>query len=57
MVQSNMMSLSGIEATLGKDVLTYIQNSKILVVGSGGIGCEVLKNLALSGFCHVTAQV
>jgi ubiquitin-like 1-activating enzyme E1 B len=48
-----MSSLSGIEATLGKDVLSYIQNSKILVVGSGGIGCEVLKNLALSGFRHV----
>jgi ubiquitin-like 1-activating enzyme E1 B len=49
----NDSSLLGIEATLGKDVMTYIQNSKILVVGSGGIGCEVLKNLALSGFRHV----
>lgn len=27
-----------------------ISNSKIFVVGAGGIGCEVLKNLVMSGF-------
>lgn len=30
-----------------------IANSKILVVGAGGIGCEVLKNLVLTGFPHI----
>lgn len=30
-----------------------ISESKILVVGAGGIGCEVLKNLVMSGFSDI----
>jgi ubiquitin-like 1-activating enzyme E1 B len=45
--------LSGIEETLGPDLLQKIQSSKILLVGAGGIGCELLKNLALTGFRQV----
>ncbi|XP_053991486.1 SUMO-activating enzyme subunit 2-like isoform X2 [Hylaeus volcanicus] len=33
-----------------KEKLNIIQNANLLVVGAGGIGCELLKNLIFSGF-------
>jgi phosphoglycerate dehydrogenase-like enzyme len=40
---------SSLAAVYGEDTLVAIRSSRVLVVGAGGIGCEVLKNLVMSG--------
>jgi len=41
---------TALRAILGQDRFERIRSAKLLVVGAGGIGCELLKNLVLGGF-------
>lgn len=43
-----------LEIVYGKEITEKITSSKVLVVGAGGIGCELVKALSMSGFKDVT---
>lgn len=41
--------------SISHELQQKIEKSKVLLVGAGGIGCEVLKNLTLTGFKSIDA--
>ena len=43
---------AGIICTLGMETYRRIRGAKVLLVGSGGIGCELIKNMSMMGFCN-----
>lgn len=45
---------SDLERTFGKEAVATIASSHVLLVGAGGVGCEMLKNLVLLGFGQIT---
>ena len=41
---------TSLAAVLPENIREKVKQSKIFVVGAGGIGCELIKNLVLTGF-------
>lgn len=44
---------ASVNGVLQDDLQSKIKNCKLLVVGAGGIGCELMKNLVLTGFTDI----
>ena len=49
-----MQTFSTLKLIYGEELAERVTKARILVVGAGGIGCEVMKTLSVTGFTQVT---
>ncbi|ETI25847.1 hypothetical protein G647_02624 [Cladophialophora carrionii CBS 160.54] len=49
-ILSTTSPYAGEEFVPGEETIDALESSRVLVIGAGGLGCEILKNLAMSGF-------
>ena len=54
-MQTQKLSKSDqLQIIYGEETAHKILTSNVLVVGAGGIGCELVKSLSLSGFTRIS---
>ena len=47
------MKFKSLTRIYGKEFVEYLKQQKLLIIGVGGIGCEILKNLLVFPFSNI----
>lgn len=51
--RNSLMKDTYLKRVLGEECFTKVQSSRVLMVGAGGLGCELLKDLVLTGYGEI----